>query len=207
MAQFGFYYDNSRCTGCKTCVMACKDYYDSPISTAYRKVYDVEGGEWSEEENGTYSTTAFLYHLSLGCQQCTDPACTKVCPTTAMHKDMDDQGIVKIDDTKCIGCGYCVMACPYNAPQIDYDLGHAVKCQACWQRLQAGEKPVCVTSCPLRALDYGDMDELKAKYEGTQEIHPMPNPDITHPNIIIKASPAASADDAKTGRVTNPEEV
>ena len=52
MAQYGFFYDNTRCTGCKTCVMACKDYYDSPLDIARRKVYDIEGGQWKGEQNG-----------------------------------------------------------------------------------------------------------------------------------------------------------
>ena len=63
MAQYGFFYDNTRCTGCKTCVMACKDYYDSPLDIARRKVYDIEGGQWKGEQNGAYETDSFLYHL------------------------------------------------------------------------------------------------------------------------------------------------
>lgn len=124
MAQYGFFYDNTRCTGCKTCVMACKDYYDSPLDIARRKVYDIEGGQWKGDEGGAYTTDSFLYHLSIGCQHCDNPACVDVCPTTAMHKDPKD-GIVKVDTTKCMGCGYCVMACPYNSPQIDHETGHA----------------------------------------------------------------------------------
>ena len=111
MAQYGFFYDNTRCTGCKTCVMACKDYYDSPLDIARRKVYDIEGGQWKGEQNGAYETDSFLYHLSIGCQHCDNPACVDACPTTAMHKDPKD-GIVKVDTTKCMGCGYCVMAWP-----------------------------------------------------------------------------------------------
>ena len=95
MAQYGFFYDNTRCTGCKTCVMACKDYYDSPLDIARRKVYDVEGGQWKGDEGGAYTTDSFLYHLSIGCQHCDNPACVDVCPTTAMHKDPKD-GIVKV---------------------------------------------------------------------------------------------------------------
>lgn len=208
MAQFAFYYDNSRCTGCKTCVMACKDYYDSPIGVAYRKVYDIVGGTWNKHDDGSYDTDTFLYHLSLGCQHCDNPACVPVCPTTAMHKDYNDQGIVKIDETKCIGCGFCVIACPYNVPQIDRDAGHAVKCEACYQRLAEGKEPICVSSCPLRALEFGDIDELrKAHPNGVNQIHPMPSPDITHPNIVIKPSPAASASTASSGLIANPEEV
>lgn len=206
MAQFGFYYDNTRCTGCKTCVMACKDYYDSPLDVAYRKVYDIEGGQWTDRQDGTYATDCFMYHLSLGCQHCDDPACVKVCPTTAMHKDSND-GIVKVDTTKCIGCGYCVMACPYNAPKVDRSVGHAVKCEGCWERVAAGQKPVCVSACPLRALDAGDITDLRAEYGSVDQIYPMPDPSMTHPNIVIKPSPAAKLSDVASSRITNPKEV
>lgn len=206
MAQYGFFYDNTRCTGCKTCVMACKDYYDSPLDIARRKVYDIEGGQWKGEQDGAYETDSFLYHLSIGCQHCDNPACADVCPTTAMHKDPKD-GIVKVDTTKCMGCSYCVMACPYNSPQIDHESGHAVKCEACWERLDTGKTPVCVSACPLRALDSGPIEELKAKYGDVRQIYPLVNPSMTQPNFIIKPSPASELPYVESGYVSNPEEV
>ncbi len=206
MAQFGFYYDNSRCTGCKTCVMACKDYYDLPLDAAYRKVYDIEGGNWSEGTDGALTTDCFFYHLSFACGHCDDPACVKACPTTAMHKDASD-GIVKVDTGKCIGCGYCVMACPYNSPMVDREAGHAIKCEGCAARLAEGKQPVCVSSCPLRALDAGDIDELRARYGDISQIYPMPSSDLTHPNVVTKPSPAAQLSNVSNSRVTNPEEV
>lgn len=117
MVQYGFYYDNSRCTGCKTCVMACKDYKDSALDVAYRKVYDLEGGTWEKQADDIYTTDCLFYHLSMACNHCDDPACVSVCPTTAMHKE-GKRGLVLVDETKCVGCGYCVMACPYNAPKV-----------------------------------------------------------------------------------------
>lgn len=207
MVQYAFYYDNSRCTGCKTCVMACKDYKDTALDVAYRKVYDVEGGQWERLDDGSYTTDAFLYHLSYSCGHCDDPACVAACPTTAMHKDKDT-GIVSVDTTKCIGCGYCVMACPYNSPKVDRTLGHSVKCDFCQERLAEGKAPICVGSCPLRALDYGTIDELRAKYEGcVGQIYPMPSDDVTRPNVLVKPSPAAESPKAQSGRVTNPKEV
>lgn len=207
MVQYGFYYDNTRCTGCKTCVMACKDYKNTALHVAYRKVYDVEGGEWKDQGDGSYTTDCFLYHLSISCNHCDDPACVKVCPTTAMHKD-PETGLVLVDKDKCIGCGYCVMACPYNAPKVDRDLGYSVKCDGCKDRVAEGKQPMCVTSCPLRALDFGPIEQLKKDHPGgTDQLYPMPDPSITHPNIVIKPSPAADSPAAETGRVANPKEV
>ena len=123
-----------------------------------------------------------------------------------MHKDPKD-GIVKVDTTKCMGCGYCVMACPYNSPQIDHESGHAVKCEACWERLDAGKTPVCVSACPLRALDSGPIEELKAKYGDVRQIYPLVDPSMTQPNFIIKPSPASELPYVESGYVSNPEEV
>ena len=134
MTQYGFYFDSTRCTGCRTCEIACKDYKDLGVDFAYRHVYDCEGGDWQMQSDGTYTQDCFVYHVSLGCQHCDDPACVKVCPTTAMHKDTST-GLVSVDEHKCIGCGYCHMACPYNAPKVDREKGHSVKCNGCAERV------------------------------------------------------------------------
>ena len=206
MATYGFYFDNSRCTGCRTCSMACKDYNDTPREISFRKVYDVEGGGWEQAEDGTCTTTADVYHISLGCQHCADPACIKACPTTAMHKEPKTE-LVVVDPEKCIGCGYCAMACPYGVPVVDREVGHSVKCNGCIDRVQQGKKPICVEACPLRALDFDEIGALRAKYKGVQQIAPMPDASITHPHIIIKPSPAAAAPLAAEGFIANPKEV
>jgi len=114
---------------------------------------------------------------------------------------------VLVDETKCVGCGYCVMACPYNAPKVSRELGYSVKCNGCEERLNQGLQPICVMSCPLRALDFGPIDELRKKYGDTAEIHPMPSASYTHPNITIKPSPAALDPAASKAHVANPKEV
>ena len=68
MTQYGFFFDSTRCTGCRTCEMACKDYKDLSATIAFRKVYDYEGGAWSDAGDGTFTSDAFAYHVSLGCQ-------------------------------------------------------------------------------------------------------------------------------------------
>lgn len=210
MTQYGFFFDNTRCTGCRTCTMACKDYHDNPDGVAYRKVYDVEGGSWSSAGDDAYTTDCFMYHISLGCQHCSDPACTKVCPTTAMHKD-PDTGIVSVDATKCIGCGYCVMACPYKVPKVDRSVGHSVKCNGCIERVQQGKNPICVDACPLRALDFGPVQEMNSKHgvdvKLVRQITPMPDPTVTEPNTLIKPSPAAEEATADNCTVVNFKEV
>ncbi|MEG1750563.1 MAG: DMSO/selenate family reductase complex B subunit [Raoultibacter sp.] len=206
MTQYGFYFDSSRCTGCKTCEMACKDYKDLPQTIAFRKVYDYEGGTWSAGADGAYTTDCYAYHVSLACNHCAMPKCLGACPQGAIKKNKDT-GIVTIDEEKCIGSGMCVEACPYDVPILDPDKKRAVKCDLCADRVAAGGKPVCVEACPLRALDFGDIEELKKKYGDTAAIAPMPTADITTPSIVIKTCPAAKQPGDATGAIANEKEV
>ena len=203
MAQYGFFFDNDRCTGCKTCVLACKDYNNLSARISFRKVYDIEGGTCQIAEDGTLHTDAFAYHLSLACNHCSRPACAHVCPTTAMHKE-PETGLVWVDPAKCIGCGYCTMACPYHAPAISDETDKSAKCDGCRSRLLAGLKPICVESCPVRALDFAPMGELEARHGNTlPAIPPMPEAALTGANIIIKPSPNARSESAHEGFAVN----
>ena len=204
MTHYAFSFDGTRCTGCKTCEMACKDYKDLDLGVAYRKVYEVTSGETVRDANGCFTSTCTSYPLSLSCNHCDDPACTKVCPTGAMHKDAET-GLVSVDADKCVGCGYCHMACPYNAPKVDRSKGHSVKCDGCAERVAAGEKPVCVEACPLRALDFGDIDELREKYGDVADLAPLPDSSETSPNLVLTA-PACAAN-AASGELLNEREI
>ena len=205
MTRYAFHFDGTRCTGCKTCEMACKDFKDLSVGTAFRKVYEVPLGTTERDENGCITSSCVRYPLSMSCNHCDDPACTKVCPTTAMHKD-PETGLVSVDVDKCIGCGYCHMACPYNAPKVDREKGHSVKCDGCAERVAAGEKPVCVEACPARALDFGTIEEM-AKLGERGNIAPLPEPAYTNPNLYIKASADALPAGDENGKVVNPLEV
>ena len=102
--QYGFYFNGRRCAGCKTCIMACKDFHDLPPEISFRQVYEYGGGTWRREADGTLSQDAFAYSVSVACNHCGNPACVRVCPTGAMHKD--ERGLVSVDAARCIGCGY-----------------------------------------------------------------------------------------------------
>lgn len=205
MTQYAFYFDGTRCTGCKTCEMACKDYKDLSVGFAYRKVYEVTLGSTDRDADGCITTNCVTYPLSMSCNHCDNPACTKVCPTGAMHKDADT-GLVSVNADRCIGCGYCHMACPYNAPKVDRDKGHSVKCDGCMERVAQGEKPVCVEACPARALDFGTVDEMM-KLGEQANIAPLPKPTYTSPNFFIKASDDALPAEDERGKVANTLEV
>ena len=194
-----------RCTGCKTCEFACKDYKDLTTEFAFRKVYEVAGGETTRDEDGCIQTTCFSYNVSSSCQHCDNPACVVACPTGAMHKD-EETGLVSVDEEVCIGCGACATSCPYGAPKVNEELGHSTKCDGCAERLAAGLKPVCVLACPARALDFGLVEEM-AELGERVAIKPFGDPAETSPNLYVKACDDARAFDDEEATVANPLEV
>lgn len=207
MTQYGFYFNSARCTGCRTCEMACKDYKDLSETVAFRRVFDYEGGSWTEGDDGSYTTDAYMYHVSAGCNHCETPACMTACPSGAIMKD-DEYGNVYIDQDTCVGAGACVEACPYGVPILLQDEMKGVKCDMCADRIAAGLRPICVEACPLRALDWGELDELKERYpDAVQSIAPLADPSLTGPSLLVNACPAAKDFDDTTGYVSNEKEV
>ena len=205
MTQYAFYFNGNRCTGCKACQLACADYNDLSSDYWYRRVYEFGGGTWTQDAQGAWTTDAFTYYVSLGCQHCTNPACTKVCPTGAMHKDADT-GLVSVDTTRCVGCGYCHMACPYNVPRVNREAGHSVKCDGCKDRVAEGKNPICVDACPLRALNFGTVEEMSALGEQAS-IAPLPTKTLTEPNLYITNPANAQPAEGFSGQIENVSEV
>ena len=202
--QYAFYFDSSVCSGCKTCQIACKDKHDLEVGRLWRRVYEISGGKW-ERRGPLWSPQVFVYNLSIGCNHCEDPLCMKSCPTKAISKRKD--GIVVIDRNKCIGCRYCEWGCPYGSLQFNRSSGTMSKCSFCFDLIDRGEQPVCVTACPMRALDFGDLSELSQKYSGSNSVYPLPDPNLTGPSIIIKPHRDATRAKMEKGRIANIEEV
>lgn len=185
--QYGFYIDQANCIGCFTCQIACKDKNDLEVGQLWRKVREFQGGD-TIEENGVYRSNVFAYWLSMSCNHCEDPKCVTNCPAGAMYKREED-GIVLVDQNKCLGCGYCTWSCPYEAPQLS---GKTVtKCNFCVDLLEQGKNPACVDACILRAIEYGPLEELQAKYGKVREVKGLPSADITNPSIVITPHKAA----------------
>ena len=202
MEQFGFYFNAKRCTGCKTCMLACKDYRNLDASVSFRQVYEFVGGSWSKDERGCWAQDCFAFYVSSACNHCASPACMEVCPTGAMGKN--ELGLVSVDEHRCIGCGYCTMACPYHAPHIDARLKRSSKCDGCRDRLVDGEQPVCVEACPLRALEFGLTSELTDRHpDAVRSILPLPDESATRPNLLILPSPAAERAEKQGGSIVN----
>lgn len=205
MIRYAFFFDGTRCTGCKTCEFACKDYKDLGRGFAYRKVYEMTSGDTFRKEDGTFKSTCVSYALSMACNHCRNPECVNVCPTGAMHKDSETD-LVVVNTDKCIGCGYCHMSCPYDAPQVDREKGHSVKCDGCIERITEGKKPVCVESCPARALDFGAVGDMQQLGKQAQSA-PLPSPLYTDPSFYLKPSADAQSGEGANITISNPLEV
>jgi anaerobic dimethyl sulfoxide reductase subunit B (iron-sulfur subunit) len=200
-----FFLDTQICTGCKTCMIACKDKNNLPLGVRWRRVVEFAGGEWVSRDDGTFTQNVFAYYISVSCNHCQDPICVQTCPSTAMHQS--EHGIVAVDLDKCVGCRYCEWACPYSAPQFDASLGQMTKCDFCQDELDRDGTPACVASCPTRALQFGEYDELAARHGSRLILAPLPPPGLTEPNFILDPHQDASTGETRDGAISNPEEV
>jgi len=203
--QLAFYVDIAACTGCKACQVACKDRSHLPVGVNWRRVFEYSGGEWIKEGELMVPGGLFTYFVSSACMHCEKPLCMDVCPTAAISKRED--GIVLINPNKCIGCRYCQWACPYGAPQFNSDQGVMTKCDFCADLQVEGENPVCVDSCPYRALDYGTLDELREKHGDLSDPAPLPDPSITCPAVVFNPSRDTRTSAKADGKIMNVEEV
>ena len=201
--QMAFYFDASACANCKACQIACQDKNDLPAHLRWRRVVQYAGGTWNPSPvgHGVMTQTVFSYSLSLSCMHCQNPMCVQVCPTTAMQKD--ENGIVSIDGNKCIGCRYCEWACPYGAPQFNEATGTMSKCDMCKDLQAQGQEPACVSSCVMRALKVGDLEELQAQYGTLASIEPLPSEEYTKPSLVITPHKDAQRAGEGSGQLLN----
>lgn len=150
MSHFAIVVDLDRCIGCHGCEIACKNENDVELGSYWNKVVQV----------GPYGEYPHLqqYFLPVMCQQCEESPCTHVCPTGASYRD-PETNIVLVDKEKCIGCKYCMMACPYGVRSWNETERVVEKCTLCGQLTAAGELPACVAACCGAARFYGDLDD------------------------------------------------
>ena len=165
MTQLCFYFDQTRCTGCFACSVACKDWYDvdaGPVN--WMRVREIEDGDFPN---------IYVAYLASPCFQCINPPCAMACPAKAITRRRSD-GIVAVDREKCLGnkeCRtLCLSACPWEAPQFGPEENAKMqKCAFCLERLQQGRQAICVEACPMYALDIGTVKELRVKYGNALE--------------------------------------
>ncbi len=147
--QYGMLIDIRRCIGCHSCTVACKSEFDVPLGAERSWVEYVEKGEYP------HVGRSFLPRL---CNHCSVPKCVPVCPTDATYKRKQD-GIVVVDSGVCIGCKYCILACPYDTRFLNPVTRYADKCDFCVHRVGKGLVPSCVNTCIGGARVFGDLND------------------------------------------------
>jgi DMSO reductase iron-sulfur subunit len=158
--HYGMVIDTGRCIGCQTCVVSCKLSNEVPGEEFWSAVESLDG-ERIYQSTGKFPKTVLAFRPRL-CNHCASPSCVANCPTGAMHKDAQT-GVVLVDQDICIGCGYCKMVCPYDAPVMDTEHGVMSKCTFCKARVAEGVPPYCVKSCPAKARVFGDLDDPQSE--------------------------------------------
>jgi len=149
--------DITKCIGCLKCVSACKKTNDLELDVP--RVWQKNDG-LSAENWTSIIRKPDKHYIRKQCRHCLEPACTMACPVGALHKT--DEGAVVYDSDKCIGCRYCMMACPYGIPRYDWDepVPYVRKCILCYDNIKKGQEPACTNICPEKATVFGERDEL-----------------------------------------------
>lgn len=148
MARYGMLIDTTLCVGCYACRVSCQMQNELPVEQSFIKFY--------EKETGIFPNVSHEI-IPVQCQHCEDAPCEAVCPTKATYTTED--GIVLVDPEKCIGCKYCMVACPYDARTQDHLTGVVEKCRFCAEEVAKGNQPSCVSTCVSNARIFGDLDD------------------------------------------------
>lgn len=148
-----------RCLGCKTCELACSVEH-SQTKNLVDAIQETPppSSRISVEQGDNFA-------VPLQCRQCENAPCVAVCPTKALHRT-DQESPVLIDHDLCVGCQACVLACPFGVIRMDRFSRAIIKCDQCFERIERGELPACVASCPVKALEFKSLDEVTREKRG-----------------------------------------
>ena len=195
---YAYLVDTKKCIGCGLCVESCRieNHVPEGFFRTWVERYEIsergevyvdspKGGQDGFEpiEPGFRSSKAFF--VPKMCNQCANTPCTQVCPVGASYTTKD--GVVMVDAKHCIGCGYCVQACPYGSRYINPNTGTADKCTWCYHRITKGLQPACVQACPVNARRFGDLkkeDDEVRKILSTERIEALQIDKLTQPRCF-----------------------
>lgn len=170
---YGMLFDAEKCIACRACEIACLEWNNLPgddteFSPTYTNPPYVTSRTWTtiefKELGGGDGKPPLWVFLKIQCFHCLHPTCVEVCPTKALHVD-PETGAVVWDPKKCIGCGYCEVACPFGIVKLNAEARTIDKCTFCSDRIKNGIPPACAQACPTGALFFGSYDEVRAKAE------------------------------------------
>ena len=167
---YGILIDTTLCNGCETCIAACKKENNLGKDRPWRGQESINGlsaTRWS-----TIVRKPGHHFVRNQCRHCLEPACVSACIVGALTKT--PEGPVVYDKSKCMGCRYCMLACPYGIPRYDWDRNTPIveKCRMCAPLLEQGKPPACVAACPEKAMLFGSREEMIR--EGHRRINAYP---------------------------------
>ncbi len=167
MARYGMLINTKKCVGCFACRLACQMKNHLEVDEAFIKFNEIETGEYPSVYNEI---------VPVQCMHCENAPCQEVCPTHATYTT--ESGVVLVEEGKCIGCKYCMAACPYGARVVQHKTGIVEKCRFCWEDGEPGNPPACVGTCISGARVFGDLDD--------------PNSDVSKAIARYNAKPLSS---------------
>lgn len=162
--RYGFLIDLSLCIDCRSCMVSCSVENNVPMDVT--RIWIKETGVVGEFPNLKRYTGP--YH----CMHCKDPSCVSACTVHALERN--EQGIVTYDKDACIGCRYCMYACPFEVPKYEWDRQFplVVKCDMCFSRVSDGRQPACAATCPTDAIRFGPYEDMLAQAHARIDQHP-----------------------------------
>lgn len=184
--------DLDRCSGCDTCVAACKHENNIDLGVKFNRVVAVG-------PTGTFPDIE-MYWLPMQCQQCANPGCIEVCPTGASYRD-EETGVVLVNAEDCIGCGSCLTGCPYGVRSLNPNTNVVEKCTLCSHKVhdELGWEPACVHNCCCGARYFGDLDDPESSVSkavaaaGEENCHKIYDPGSLEPSTIYILSAKTAA--------------
>jgi formate dehydrogenase iron-sulfur subunit len=158
---FGVLVDTTRCVGCQNCSVVCAEANNLPepdLDAMFQQVRTTSEKQWTLVNR--FEVESREIFVKKQCMHCNQPACVAACVSKALYKT--DEGSVIWQESKCLGCRFCMISCPYEIPKFEYDqsVPKIQKCIMCWERVRDGQQPVCVAECPEQALMFGTRREL-----------------------------------------------
>lgn len=205
----GLLFDSTLCIGCKACVGACRaandtqpefnteeQLWDTPLDISGKTITVIKAWRSGAATHKDRLADGYAF-VKKSCMHCVDPSCVSACPVNAMKKD-ERTGVVSYNKDACIGCRYCVAACPFGVPRFQYDraLPQIVKCQLCYHRWPEGHYSACAEVCPTGATLFGKVADIKAEIARRKALTPgepttfprgkLGGPDQSYPGVAAR---------------------
>lgn len=168
--SFGVLIDLTRCTGCRSCEAACKEAND--LAAGAENPTRLSADTWTFVDFQEVPGSPDSQPVKRQCMHCVDPACASACPVAALYKT--PEGPVAYHEDRCMGCRYCMVACPFDVPTFEWNeaLPLIRKCMMCVDRLEVDQQPACVNACPTGALKFGHRQALLSEARARIEAEP-----------------------------------